>query len=66
LHWMDEWHTLTNVESFWSFTERRLRKFNEVKKNFELHLKESEFRWRKTDNEIYDKLISIFKKRDRY
>lgn len=57
---------INGIESFWSFTKRRLRKFNGVKKNFELHLKESEFRWRKTDKEIYDKLILIFKKRDRY
>jgi len=31
------------IESFWSFTKLRLTKFNGVKKNFELHLKESEF-----------------------
>jgi transposase-like protein len=57
---------INGIESFWSFTKRRLRKFNGVKNNFELHLNESEFRWRKTDKEIYDKLILIFKKRDRY
>ena len=32
---------INGIESFWSFTKRRLRKFNGVKKNFELHLKES-------------------------
>lgn len=34
------------IESFWSFTKRRLRKFNGIKKEFFLlHLKESEFRY---------------------
>jgi len=33
------------MESFWSFTKRRLNKFNGTKKNFELHLKECEWRW---------------------
>ena len=28
------------IESFWSFTKRRLAKFNGVTKNFNLHLKE--------------------------
>jgi transposase-like protein len=34
------------IESFWSFTKRRLRKFNGIKKEFfHLYLKESEFRY---------------------
>ena len=33
------------IESFWSFVKRRLNKFNWTKINFELHLKESEFRF---------------------
>jgi len=37
---------INGIESFWSFTKRRLRKFNGVKKEFFLlHLKESEFRY---------------------
>jgi transposase-like protein len=39
---------LNGIEAFWSFTKRRLAKFNGVKKNFELHLKECEWRWNKT------------------
>jgi transposase len=36
---------VNGIESFWSFTKRRLAKFNGIKKeNFLLHLKESEFR----------------------
>ena len=35
------------IENFWSFTKRRLAKFNGVKKNFELHLKDCEWRYGK-------------------
>ncbi len=38
---------INGIESFWSFTKRRLAKFNGVKSTFELHLKECEWRWRK-------------------
>jgi transposase len=43
---------VNGIESFWSFTKRRLAKFNGVKKNFELHLKECEWRWSKTPQEL--------------
>ena len=32
---------INGIESFWSFTKRRLAKFNGVSVNFELHLKEN-------------------------
>jgi len=35
---------INGIEAFWSFTKRRLTKFNGVKKNFHLHLKECEWR----------------------
>ncbi len=38
---------INGIESFWSFAKRRLVKFNGTSKNFELHLKEGEWRWRK-------------------
>ncbi|MEL7117700.1 MAG: IS1595 family transposase [Pseudomonadota bacterium] len=38
---------INGIESFWSFTKRRLAKFNGTVNNFELHLKESEWRWGK-------------------
>jgi transposase-like protein len=49
-HWDNEfarWKQHINwIESFWSFTKRRLSKFNWIKKEFfQLHLKESEFRY---------------------
>jgi len=33
---------INGIENFWSFTKRRLAKFNGVKNNFDLHLKECE------------------------
>jgi hypothetical protein len=36
---------VNGIENFWSFTKRRLAKFNGVKKNFKLHLKDSEWRY---------------------
>ena len=49
-HWENEFarwkQHINGIESFWSFTKRRLRKFNGIKKEFFLlHLKESEFRY---------------------
>lgn len=49
-HWENEFarwkQHINGIESFWSFTKRRLRKFNWVQKDkFYLHLKESEFRY---------------------
>jgi transposase len=38
---------INGIESFWSFAKRRLAKFNGVTKNFDLHLKETEWRWNK-------------------
>ncbi len=38
---------INGIEAFWSFTKRRLAKFNGVKVNFPLHLKECEWRYSK-------------------
>ena len=43
---------INGIESFWSFTKRRLAKFNGTRKNFSGHLKECEWRWGKN----FDKL----------
>ena len=53
---------INGIESFWGFTKRRLAKFNGVKVNFELHLKECEFRWRKDEKVMYNLLIDLLKK----
>ncbi|WP_115306028.1 IS1595 family transposase [Suttonella ornithocola] len=43
---------INGIESFWSFTKRRLSKFNGVTVNFELHLKECEWRWNQNSLEL--------------
>jgi transposase-like protein len=52
---------VNGIESFWSFTKRRLAKFNGVKQNFELHLKESEWRWSKNTKMLINELNSMYK-----
>lgn len=46
-HFAENGVHINGIQSFWSFTKRRLAKFNGVKANFELHLKECEWRWGK-------------------
>ena len=36
---------INGIEAFWIFTKRCLSKFNGVKRNIELHLKEYEWRY---------------------
>jgi transposase len=55
---------INGIESFWSFTKRRLAKFNGVKKNFNLHLKECEWRWKKKEKQLFKELWFIMKKYD--
>jgi len=52
---------INGIESFWSFTKRRLAKFNGLKANFDLHLKECEWRWNRTHQELEVKLVKILK-----
>ena len=52
---------INGIESFWSFTKRRLLKFNGIKKNFELHLKESEWRWNRSLQELETDLWNMVK-----
>src|SRR3989304_9455277 len=48
---------INGIESFWSYTKRRLLKFNGIRKDkFLLHLKESQFRWNNRRN-IYQLLL---------
>ena len=44
-HFAEKSVHINGIEAFWSFTKRRLAKFNGVKQNFELHLKECEWRY---------------------
>ena len=53
---------INGIEAFWSFTKRRLMKFNGVKAYFELHLKECEWRYNKSFSQLRSELISLCKK----
>lgn len=52
---------INGIESFWSFSKRRLDKFNGVTANFELHLKECEWRWNRDLNELQRQLWDFIK-----
>lgn len=53
---------VNGIESFWSFTKRRLSKFNGLTDDmFHLHLKESEFRWNNKKN-LYQLLLENFRR----
>lgn len=53
---------VNGIESFWSYTKRRLAKFNGVnKKYFLLHLKESEYRWNHKKENLYQLLLEEFR-----
>lgn len=53
---------INGIESFWSFAKRRLSKFNGVKVNFELHLKECEWRFKKPPQLLQSELLLILSK----
>ena len=53
---------INGIENFWSFTKRRLAKFNGVKKNFDLHLKECEWRYGKSNVILEKELWQIYKR----
>ena len=53
---------INGIESFWSFTKRRLNKFNGVTVNFEFHLKECEWRWNREEKELLTDLIKLVNK----
>lgn len=52
---------INGIENFWSFTKGRLAKFRGVKVNFEYHLKECEWRYKKTKQQFYKELIVLLK-----
>jgi len=51
---------INGIESFWSFTKRRLRKFNGLsRQTFDLHLKECEWRWKQKTPQLKKELRQI-------
>jgi len=54
---------VNGIESFWSYTKRRMNKFNGIHKTkFLLHLKESEFRFNNKGGSMYKVLLKNFRK----
>ena len=52
---------INGIESFWAFTKQRLIKFKGTKKNFHLHLKECEWRWKQNPKQLEQKLVELLK-----
>lgn len=53
---------INGIESFWSYAKRRLRKFNGVSsETFNLHRKETEFRWNHRRSDMYATLLTARK-----
>ena len=53
-------HHVNGIESFWSFTKRRLAMFNGVRKtHFELFLKECEWRYNRSHDELEAELKQL-------
>ena len=53
---------VNGIESFWSYTKRRLNRFNGIRKDkFLLHLKESEFRFNQRGVNMYKELLKNFR-----
>lgn len=54
---------INGIESFWGYAKTRLVKFKGMDKNtFNLHLKESEFRFNNRKQNLYKILLEIFRK----
>jgi transposase-like protein len=53
---------VNGIESFWSYAKRRLAQFNGVPRHtFELHLKESEFRFNLRHDDLYQALLKLLR-----
>lgn len=61
-------HHVNGIENFWSFTKRRMQRKNGIRKTyFELFLKECEWRYNKSDEQMereLKKLLNDYIKRD--
>jgi transposase-like protein len=53
---------INGIESFWSYAKRRLTKFNGVPRHtFYLHLKETEFRFNRRRDNLYQELLKLLR-----
>ena len=54
---------VNGIESFWSYSKRRLQKFNGVPaRTFYLHLKECEYRFNQRQRNLYAELLKLLRK----
>jgi transposase-like protein len=53
---------IKSLESFWSFTMRKLKKFTDLRKYADLYLKECEWRWQRTNKELEQELSKMLLK----
>lgn len=64
-HGKNEWsdgkgHHINGIENFWSFTKRRMQRHNGVRRTyFELFLKECEWRYNRTDEQMETELKKL-------
>ena len=63
-HFAEKSVHINGIEAFWSFTKRRLAKFNGVKQNFELHLKECEWRYNRALPQLLSLKLLVAKNKD--
>lgn len=59
--WKWTWIHINGIENFWSYTKHRLNKFNGVKANFHLHLKECEWRYTRETFELEKELTTMIR-----
>ncbi len=53
---------INGIEGFWGFIKTRLSKFKGLaKKQFYLHLKESEYRYNRRNEDLYDIMLRMFR-----
>ena len=53
---------INGIESFWGYAKHRLVKFNGIpKEQFEIYLKETEFRFNHRGNDLYKVLLGMFR-----
>ena len=52
---------VNGIESFWSFTKRRMAQFDGVKANFMLHLKERKWRRKKSFPPLQEELNVLYR-----
>lgn len=61
-HFADGPNHINGIESFWSFSKRRLAKFNGLAKTtFQLHLKECEFRFNHRHEDLYRAVLKLLR-----